>query len=211
MAQNTAKLTPILSAAPVVPVIVLDDLDAAAPLAEALVKGGLPALEVTLRTPNALAIIKEMAGIEGAFVGSGTVRNQQQIEQSIEAGAQFMVSPGAPSTLLSAAEQYDVPLLPGISTATEAMAAADAGYSYLKLFPAEAVGGAKLLKSFASPLPDLKFCPTGGVSPQNAMDYLSLPNVICVGGSWIVPSDAIKNRDFGKIEELAREAAQLGK
>lgn len=211
MAQNVAQLTPVLSAAPVVPVIVLDDIDAAAPLADALVKGGLPALEVTLRTPNALAIIKEMVGIEGAFVGSGTVRNKKQIEQSIEAGATFMVSPGAPSTLLADAEAYDVPLLPGVSTATEAMAAADAGYSYLKLFPAEAVGGAKLLKSFASPLPDLKFCPTGGVSPENALNYLSLPNVICVGGSWVVPNDAIKNREFDKIEALAREAAQLGK
>ena len=211
MAQNVAQLTPVLSAAPVVPVIVLDDIDAAAPLADALVKGGLPALEVTLRTPNALAIIKEMAGIEGAFVGSGTVRNKKQIEQSIEAGATFMVSPGAPSTLLADAEAYDVPLLPGVSTATEAMAAADAGYSYLKLFPAEAVGGAKLLKSFASPLPDLKFCPTGGVSPENALNYLSLPNVVCVGGSWVVPNDAIKNREFDKIEALAREAAQLGK
>ncbi len=211
MAQNVAQLTPILSAAPVVPVIVLDDLEAAVPLARALVKGGLPALEVTLRTPNALSIIKAMANVEGAFVGSGTVRNRAQIEQSIEAGAQFMVSPGAPLNLLSDALEYDVPLLPGVSTATEAMAAADAGYSYLKLFPAEAVGGAKLLKSFASPLPDLKFCPTGGVSPQNAMDYLSLPNVICVGGSWIVPSDAIKNRDFDKIEALAREASQIGK
>ena len=211
MAPKGPQLTSILSAAPVVPVIVLDDIDAAAPLADALVKGGLPALEVTLRTPNALAIIKEMAGIEGAFVGSGTVRNKQQIEQSIEAGATFMVSPGAPSTLLADAEAYDVPLLPGVSTATEAMAAADAGYSYLKLFPAEAVGGAKLLKSFASPLPDLKFCPTGGVSPDNALNYLSLPNVICVGGSWVVPGDAIKNREFDKIEALAREAAQLGK
>ena len=211
MAQNVAQLTPVLSAAPVVPVIVLDDIDAAAPLADALVKGGLPALEVTLRTPNALAIIKEMAGIEGAFVGSGTVRNKKQIEQSIDAGATFMVSPGAPSTLLADAEAYDVPLLPGVSTATEAMAAADAGYSYLKLFPAEAVGGAKLLKSFASPLPDLKFCPTGGVSPENALNYLSLPNVVCVGGSWVVPNDAIKNREFDKIEALAREAAQLGK
>ncbi len=211
MAQNVAQLTPVLSAAPVVPVIVLDDIDAAAPLADALVKGGLPALEVTLRTPNALAIIKEMAGIEGAFVGSGTVRNKKQIEQSIEAGATFMVSPGAPSTLLADAEAYDVPLLPGVSTATEAMAAADAGYSYLKLFPAEAVGGAKLLKSFASPLPDLKFCPTGGVSPENALNYLSLPNVVCVGGSWVVPNEAIKNREFDKIEALAREAAQLGK
>jgi len=211
MTQNIAKLTPVLSAAPVVPVIVLDDIDAAGPLAEALVKGGLPALEVTLRTPNALAIIKEMAGVSGAYVGSGTVRGKAQIEQSIEAGATFMVSPGAPEKLLSDALQYDVPLLPGISTATEAMAASDAGYSYLKLFPAEAVGGANLLKSFSSPLPDLKFCPTGGVSPQNAMDYLRLPNVICVGGSWVVPGDAIKNKDFARIEDLAHEASQIGK
>ena len=211
MAQNVVQLTPILTAAPVVPVIVLDDVEAALPLARALVRGGLPALEVTLRTPNALAIIKEMAKVEGAFVGSGTVRDRNHIEQSIKAGAQFMVSPGAPAKLLDDALEYDVPLLPGVSTATEAMAASEAGYSYLKLFPAEAVGGAKLLKSFSSPLPDLKFCPTGGIVLQNALDYLSLPNVICVGGSWIVPADAIKARDFDKIEALAREASQIGK
>jgi 2-dehydro-3-deoxyphosphogluconate aldolase/(4S)-4-hydroxy-2-oxoglutarate aldolase len=209
MAQNIAKLDEIMGAAPVIPVIILDDVDAAIPLAKALVAGGLPALEVTLRTPNALKVVEKMASVEGAYVGTGTVRTKADIEKSIEAGAQFMVSPGAPPKLLADALEFDVPLLPGISTATEAMAAAELGYQRLKLFPAEAVGGAKLLKSFSSPLPDLKFCPTGGVSVQNARDYLSLPNVICVGGSWVVPGDVIEAGDFAHIENLAATAARL--
>lgn len=209
MAQNIEKLDEIMGAAPVIPVIILDDVDVAVPLAEALVAGGLPALEVTLRTPNALKVVEKMADVTGAFVGTGTVRTRTDIERSIASGAQFMVSPGAPRQLLEDALEFDVPLLPGISTATEAMAAAELGYQRLKLFPAEAVGGAKLLKSFASPLPELKFCPTGGVSVQNARDYLSLPNVMCVGGSWVVPGDAIKARDFAHIENLAAIAARL--
>jgi 2-dehydro-3-deoxyphosphogluconate aldolase/(4S)-4-hydroxy-2-oxoglutarate aldolase len=131
------------------------------------------------------------------------------MQQSIDAGCQFMVSPGASPRLLDAAEDVDIPLLPGVGTATEAMTAAERGYSYLKLFPAEAMGGVKVLKGFASPLPDITFCPTGGVNPDNAKSYLALPNVICVGGSWVAPNDVVASGDFAAIERLARDAAAL--
>lgn len=209
MAQDIKTLSSILAMAPVIPVIILDEVAAARPLAEALVAGGLPVLEVTLRTPNALAVIAEMAKVAGAIVGSGTVRDGDQMRQSVEAGAQFMVSPGAPVALLEAAEEVDVPLLPGIGTPTEAMAASLLGYTYLKFFPAEAMGGVPVLKSFASPLGDLRFCPTGGINAERAKDYLALPNVICVGGSWITPADKIAVGDFAGIEALARAASAL--
>jgi len=210
MSQNAAVLKQILSLAPVIPVIILDDISAARPLAEALVAGGLPVMEVTLRTPNALKIIEEMAAVKGAMVGSGTVRNGAHMRQSVDAGCQFMVSPGSSPKLLDAAEEISIPLLPGIGTPTEGMSAAERGYSYLKFFPAEAMGGMPVLKSFASPLPDLTFCPTGGILPEKAKLYLSLPNVICVGGSWVTPADVVANGDFDKIEKLARDAATLG-
>jgi len=210
MPQNASVLKQILSLAPVIPVITLDDVAAARPMAEALVAGGLPVLEVTLRTPNALKVMEEMAKVKGAVVGSGTVRTSEHMRLSVDAGCQFMVSPGAPPGLLDAADDVSIPLLPGIGTPTEAMSAAERGYSYLKFFPAEAMGGAPVLKSFASPLPDLTFCPTGGILPETAKVYLSLPNVICVGGSWVTPSDAVVSGDFDKIEELARDAAALG-
>ena len=209
MSQDAAALRTIMTLAPVIPVIVLDDVDAARPLAEALVAGGLPVLEVTLRTPNALRIVAEMAKVEGAVVGSGTVRSPLQMEHSVDAGCRFMVSPGAPPRLLEAAEEYDVPLLPGVGTPTEAMTAAERGYSFLKFFPAEAMGGAPVLKAFASPLPDIMFCPTGGITVANAKSYLSLPNVVCVGGSWVMPQDALAAKDYKRIEALAREAAAL--
>jgi 2-dehydro-3-deoxyphosphogluconate aldolase/(4S)-4-hydroxy-2-oxoglutarate aldolase len=209
MSQDTAKIAATLSLAPVIPVIILDDVAAARPLAEALVAGGLRVLEVTLRTPNALKVMAEMAKVSGAVVGSGTVRNALHMQQSLDAGCQFMVSPGAPMSLLDAAENFAIPLLPGIGSPTEAMAAADRGYSYLKFFPAEAMGGLPVLKSLASPLPDLKFCPTGGITLAKAKDYLALPNVVCVGGSWITPQDLVAAGDFKTIEELAREAASL--
>jgi 2-dehydro-3-deoxyphosphogluconate aldolase / (4S)-4-hydroxy-2-oxoglutarate aldolase len=209
MAQDAARLSQTLSLAPVVPVIIHDDVATARALAEALVAGGLPVLEVTLRTPNALKVIAEMAKVEGAVVGSGTVRNLDTMKASLDAGCQFMVSPGAPVKLLEDAEAISIPLLPGIASPTEAMAASLMGYSYLKFFPAEAMGGAPVLKAFASPLPDLKFCPTGGVSPENAKTYLSLPNVVCVGGSWVVPADAIAAGDFETVRALAAEAATL--
>jgi len=209
MPQDANALRSVLSRAPVIPVIILDDIAAARPLAEALVAGGLPVLEVTLRTPNALKIIEEMGKVEGAIVGSGTVRNKEHLRQSVDAGCQFMVSPGAPPRLLDAAEEFSVPLLPGIGTPTEAVAAAERGYSFLKFFPAEAMGGAPVLKAFASPLPDITFCPTGGIDIAKAKTYLSLPNVICVGGSWVMPNDALQAGDYARIEQLAREASAL--
>ena len=211
MPQDSAALRSTLSLAPVIPVIVLDDVSAARPLAEALVAGGLPVLEVTLRTRHALQVIEEMAKVAGAVVGSGTVRSPLQMGHSVDAGCQFMVSPGASPRLLEAAEDHPIPLLPGIGTPTEAMTAAEHGYSFLKFFPAEALGGAPVLKAYASPLPDITFCPTGGIDLDKAKAYLALPNVICVGGSWIMPADAVAAKDWKRIEKLAREAAALKK
>lgn len=209
MPQDAQAIGEILSLAPVIPVIVLDDIAVARPLAEALVAGGLPVLEVTLRTPNALRIIEIMAKVDGAVVGSGTVRRAEDLRRSAEAGCRFAVSPGVPPHLLDAAEDVAVPLLPGIGTPTEAMTAAERGYRFLKFFPAEALGGAPVLKAFASPLPDIRFCPTGGIDAPKARTYLALHNVVCVGGSWIMPQDAIASGDFGRIEALARDAAAL--
>ena len=209
MAQDAATLKTLLSAAPVVPVIIHDDVATARPLAEALVAGGLTNLEVTLRTPNALKVIAEMAKVPGAVVGSGTVRKTDDMKASVDAGCRFMVSPGAPVALLEAAADISIPLLPGIASPTEAMAASLMGYTYLKFFPAEAMGGAPVLKSFASPLADLSFCPTGGIDLEKARGYLDLPNVICVGGSWVVPAKRIAAGDFDAIEALAAEAAAL--
>ena len=211
MPQDAVALRAILSLAPVIPVIILDDIAAARPMAEALVAGGLPILEVTLRTKNALRVMEEMAKVKGAIVGAGTLRNAEQMRQSVDVGCQFMVSPGASPRLLDAADDIAIPLLPGIGTPTEAMTAAERGYGFLKFFPAEALGGAPVLKAFASPLPDITFCPTGGIDLEKAKIYLALPNVICVGGSWIIPADAIAAGDFGRIENLAREAAALKK
>ena len=211
MPQDAVALRAILSLAPVIPVIILDDIAAARPMAEALVAGGLPILEVTLRTKNALRVMEEMAKVKGAIVGAGTLRNAEQMRQSVDVGCQFMVSPGASPRLLDAADDIAIPLLPGIGTPTEAMTAAERGYGFLKFFPAEALGGAPVLKAFASPLPDITFCPTGGIDLEKAKIYLALPNVICVGGSWIIPADAIAAGDFGRIENLAREAAGLKK
>jgi 2-dehydro-3-deoxyphosphogluconate aldolase/(4S)-4-hydroxy-2-oxoglutarate aldolase len=211
MPQDAAALRATLSLAPVIPVIILDDVSKARPLAEALVAGGLPVLEVTLRTPHALQVIEEMAKVAGAVVGSGTVRSPLQMGHSVDAGATFMVSPGASPRLLEAADGFSIPLLPGIATPTEAMTASEHGYTFLKFFPAEANGGAPVLKAFASPLSDIMFCPTGGIDLIKAKTYLALPNVICVGGSWVMPQDAIDAGDWKRIEALAREAAALRK
>jgi 2-dehydro-3-deoxyphosphogluconate aldolase/(4S)-4-hydroxy-2-oxoglutarate aldolase len=209
MPQDAAALHAMLSLAPVIPVIIHDDVGTARALAEALVAGGLKVLEVTMRTPNALRVMAEMGKVEGVVVGAGTLRTAAQLQQAVDAGARFLVSPGAPPRLLDAAEHIAVPLLPGIGTPTEAMAAAERGYSFLKFFPAEALGGAPVLKAFASPLPDIRFCPTGGIDHEKAKTYLALPNVICVGGSWVLPRDAVAAGDFVRISELAREAAGL--
>lgn len=201
----------ICGLAPVIPVLVLDDAATAQGLATALVAGGLPALEVTLRTPAALDAIREMALVEGGVVGAGTLMNTDDVKAAKEAGAQFGVSPGATDRLLAACEDHDLPLLPGTATASEAMALLERGYSVQKFFPAEANGGAAALKAIGAPIPQVSFCPTGGVSLQNAPDYLSLPNTLCVGGSWVAPKDAITSQDWDRVETLAREAAALGR
>ena len=211
MPQDAVALRAILTLAPVIPVIILDDVAAARPMAEALVAGGLPILEVTLRTGNALKVMEEMAKVKGAIVGAGTLRTAEQMRQSVDVGCRFMVSPGASPRLLDAADDIAIPLLPGIGTPTEAMTASEHGYNFLKFFPAEALGGAPVLKAFASPLSDIMFCPTGGIDATKAKTYLALPNVICVGGSWVMPQDAIDSGDWKRIEGLAREAAALKK
>lgn len=195
--------------APVVPVITVNNVADAAPLAAALVKGGLPALEVTLRTDCALDAIAAMAEVEGAIPGVGTLLTVQNVKDAVAAGAKFGVSPGATDTLLSACEAADLPTLPGACTASEAMALLERGYTLQKFFPAEANGGVPALKAIGAPLQQIKFCPTGGVSLKNAPAYLALSNTVCVGGSWVVPNDAIEAGDWDRIAELAAEAALL--
>ncbi|MEC7762909.1 MAG: bifunctional 4-hydroxy-2-oxoglutarate aldolase/2-dehydro-3-deoxy-phosphogluconate aldolase [Pseudomonadota bacterium] len=208
-AEASAKATEICELAPIVPVLIVEKVGHAAPLAAALVAGGLPALEVTLRTDAALEVISEMAKVEGGVVGAGTLLTPQDVQKAVDAGAKFGVSPGATDRLLDACEEAGLPLLPGASSATEAMRLLERGYTIQKFFPAEAAGGAPFLKSLASPLPQIRFCPTGGVSPKNARDYLSLPNVICAGGSWVCPGEMVKAGDWAGIERLAAEAAAL--
>ncbi len=200
----------LLRQGPVVPVIVVNDAAVAVDLARALVDGGIRVLEVTLRTKAALAAMRLMRDeVPDAIVGAGTLRNRAQLEAAIDAGAQFGVSPGLTPELASAARNSQMTLIPGVATPSEAMRAQDEGFDILKLFPAEAVGGIKLLKSLAGPLPDLRFCPTGGIDLVKASDYLALPNVLAVGGSWLTPDDAIANRDWARITELARQASGL--
>ncbi|PWG18233.1 bifunctional 4-hydroxy-2-oxoglutarate aldolase/2-dehydro-3-deoxy-phosphogluconate aldolase [Salibaculum griseiflavum] len=208
--EHASELTAkVCNLAPVVPVLVIDDAASAADLARALIKGGLPALEVTLRTPAALDAIREMAAVEGGVVGAGTLLTADDVERAKEAGATFGVSPGATNRLLDACEANDLPLLPGAATATEAMALLERGYHVQKFFPAEANGGAKALKAIGAPIPQVKFCPTGGVSLANAPDYLSLSNTLCVGGSWVAPAQLVKAGDWAGITALAAEAAAL--
>lgn len=195
--------------APVVPVIVIKDAASAADLARALITGGLPVLEVTLRSEAALDAIRAMSGVEGGHVGAGTVLTPDDAKRAKDAGAKFAVSPGLTDPLIAACEDLELPLLPGAVTASEVMRAMDAGFDMLKFFPAEAVGGAPALKSLAGPLPKVSFCPTGGVSPANAREYLSLPNVICVGGSWIVTDQDVSSGNWTAIEGRARSAAAL--
>lgn len=195
--------------APVIPVLVIDDASKAGRLARALVAGGLPVLEVTLRTPAALDAIREMAQVEGGIVGAGTLLTPEDVAAAKAAGAKFGVSPGATDKLLDACEAADLPLLPGIATSTEAMRLLERGYSVQKFFPAEANGGVPALKSIGAPIPQVRFCPTGGVSPKNAPDYLALSNTLCVGGSWVAPKDLVAADDWAAIEDLARSAAAL--
>lgn len=195
--------------APVIPVLVIDDAARARPLAEALVAGGLPVLEVTLRTAAAPEAIREMAQVPGAIVGAGTVVSPAEVRIARAAGAEFAVSPGATDALLDACEAAELPLLPGAATASEAMALLARGYDMLKFFPAGPAGGAAALKALAGPLPQLAFCPTGGVSAANAPDYLALPTVPCVGGSWVAPKPLVAAGDWDAIHALAAEASRL--
>jgi 2-dehydro-3-deoxyphosphogluconate aldolase/(4S)-4-hydroxy-2-oxoglutarate aldolase len=208
-AEQSAKAAEICRLAPVVPVLVIDDLAHAAPLARALVAGGLPALEVTLRTPCALDAIRAMAEVEGGVVGAGTLLTPADVKAAKSAGAKFGVSPGATQRLLDACAEYELPILPGAATASEIMALLEMGFSTLKFFPAEQAGGAAYLKSIGAPIPQVKFCPTGGISLKNARDYLSLSNILCVGGSWVAPKDAMARGDWAAITTLAAEAAAL--
>jgi 2-dehydro-3-deoxyphosphogluconate aldolase/(4S)-4-hydroxy-2-oxoglutarate aldolase len=202
--------TSVLDLAPVVPVVVVEDAADAVPLARALVAGGLPAIEVTLRTPAALDAIRAIAqGVPDAVVGAGTVISPANVADSVAAGAKFLVSPGWTDTLLDAMKGAGVPFLPGVSTTSEVVALLERGVTEMKFFPAEAAGGTAYLKSLAGPLPQARFCPTGGVSPASAPSYLALRNVGCVGGSWMLPADAIAAKDWSRVESLAREASAL--
>ena len=199
----------ICTLAPVIPVLVVKDPAIAQPLAKALVAGGLPTLEVTLRTPAALEVIAEMAKVEGGVVGAGTLLSPKDVTDAIAAGAKFGVSPGATDTLLTTCEAADLPLLPGAATSTEVMLLLERGYRVQKFFPAEANGGAGALKAIGAPLPQVRFCPTGGVTPANAPSYLGLSNTLCVGGSWVAPQALIDASDWEGITDLARAAAAL--
>jgi 2-dehydro-3-deoxyphosphogluconate aldolase/(4S)-4-hydroxy-2-oxoglutarate aldolase len=196
----------VMRTAPVIPVLVLDDPKVARPLAEALVESGLAVLEVTLRTPTALDVIREMAKVKGAIVGAGTVLNERQLGEAAEAGAGFIVSPGLTEPLARAAAERDIPFLPGVATAGDIMRGLDLGLERFKFFPAEASGGLKALKALSGPFGDIRFCPTGGITAATAPDWLAHPSVLCVGGSWIVPSGPL---DLGAVRSAAAQAASL--
>jgi 2-dehydro-3-deoxyphosphogluconate aldolase/(4S)-4-hydroxy-2-oxoglutarate aldolase len=207
-----AILTPldVMTDAPVIPVIVLDDVAHAVPLARALVEGGIRMLEVTLRTPAALACIEAIAtDVPGAVAGAGTVRTAADAKAAATAGARFAVSPGYTHEVGESCRAVGLPLLPGVATSSEIMRAQADGYAELKFFPAAQAGGVAMLKAFGGPFHDVRFCPTGGVSAANAREYLALPNVVCVGGSWLCPADAVKAGDWARITQLAREAVAL--
>jgi 2-dehydro-3-deoxyphosphogluconate aldolase/(4S)-4-hydroxy-2-oxoglutarate aldolase len=206
----SSDLESLLARTPVVPVLVIEDVATAVPLAKALVEGGLPLLEITLRTAAALDVIRAIgAEVEDAIIGAGTVLTPRQLDEVAACGARFAVSPGATERLLSAARDHTVPLLPGAATASEVMRLLERGYGHMKFFPAEPAGGVGLLKALASPLPAARFCPTGGIDAERAKAYLALPNVVCVGGSWVVPADAVGRGDWARIRELAGAAAAL--
>jgi 2-dehydro-3-deoxyphosphogluconate aldolase/(4S)-4-hydroxy-2-oxoglutarate aldolase len=197
----------VMQDAPVIPVIVLHDVAHAVPMARALLAGGIRMLEITLRTPQALACMEAIANeVEGAVVGAGTVRSPHDAAAAVKAGARFAVSPGYTPAVGQACKDLGLPLLPGVATGSEIMMAQEGGYTELKFFPAMQAGGSAMLKAWSGPFFDVKFCPTGGVTQQNANDLLSLPNVACVGGSWLVPADALAQGDWARIEKLAREA-----
>jgi 2-dehydro-3-deoxyphosphogluconate aldolase/(4S)-4-hydroxy-2-oxoglutarate aldolase len=212
MASKTDRLLALLDGQPVIPVLKIGDVAQAVPLARALARGGLKAIEITLRTVEALECIRRVAAeVPEAVVGAGTILSPRQFEQAAAAGSKFIVSPGTTRELLAAASDSEVPLLPGAITPGEIMTAREAGLDFLKFFPAEQAGGAAFLKALASPIPDVRFCPTGGIGPKNASDYLALPNVVCVGGSWVAPDDLVQGERWDEIEALARQASTLRK
>ncbi len=207
---NTARLDQICATAPVIPVLTLDNAEQALGIASALVKGGLNVLEITLRSDYGLSAITQLKqALPDAIIGAGTVLNSAQYEACIDAGADFIVSPGSTTELLKYGSQAEVPLLPGIASVSEAMQAMTLGYRRFKLFPAAVVGGIDALKAFSGPLSELKFCPTGGIKPNNAADYLALDNVMCVGGTWLTPKALVEQKDWQAIEALALAAARL--
>ncbi len=208
-AEASQQARDVCALAPVIPVLTVPDVSKAEGLARALVAGGLPALEVTLRTPVALDAIREMSKVDGGVVGAGTILTPDDVVAAKRAGALFGVSPGSTPRILDKAEEVGLPMLPGAVTATEIMALLDRGYTMLKFFPAEASGGASALGAFAGPIPQVTFCPTGGVTLQNVRGYLSLQNTVCVGGSWVAPSGLVAAEDWAGIEALASEAAAL--
>ncbi len=209
-AQDACKMNrEVCRLAPIVPVLVVKDVRHAIPLAEALVAGGLPALEVTLRTPAALDVIRAMSQVKGGIVGAGTLVTAADVKAAKLAGAKFGVSPGWTNELVAACEEEGLPLLAGAVSATEAMQMLAKGYDLLKFFPAEASGGAPTLKALGAPLPQITFCPTGGITAKNAMDYLSLSNVICAGGSWVAPDALVQAGDWAAIESLAKAASKI--
>ncbi len=202
----------VMTTSPVMPVMVINKLENAVPLAHALVDGGLKVLEITLRTPVALDAIRRIkAEVPGAIVGAGTIINTQTLHNAIDAGAEFIVSPGVTDSLIDAALATGVPIIPGVITPSEVMRLLDKGISSMKFFPAEAAGGIPMLKSIAGPLPQVTFCPTGGVNPKNAPEYLALSNVACVGGSWMAPADLVDAGNWAEITRRAMEAAALKK
>jgi len=210
MAQKTDKLLPILEGQPVIPVLKIDRLADAVPLARALAAGGLPAVEITLRTADAIDAIRLVSDeVPEALVGAGTILSARNFDEAVDAGARFIVSPGTTQELLDCARASDVPFLPGGITPSEIMSLKEEGYSILKFFPAEQAGGAAFLKALAAPLAGIRFCPTGGISLANAHDYLGLSNVVCVGGSWVAPDGLLKAGDWDGITALARQAARL--
>ncbi|MGQ5719150.1 2-dehydro-3-deoxy-phosphogluconate aldolase [Pseudochrobactrum asaccharolyticum] len=210
MSQKTEKLIPVMTGQTVIPVLLIDKAQDAVPLARALAKGGLPAIEITLRTAAALDAIRAVAEeVPEAIVGAGTILNASHYEQAVRAGSQFIVSPGVTDAILDAADQSTIPLLPGCATASEVMSLRERGYTHVKFFPAEQAGGAPYLKALSSPLAGTFFCPTGGISLSNAMSYLQLPNVLCIGGSWIAPKELVNDGKWDEITALAAAASAL--
>ncbi len=205
MAQYSVEQ--VMQASPIMPVIVIDRLQDAVPLAKALLAGGINVLEVTLRTEVALQAVEVIAAeVEDAIVGVGTVSNAGQLQHAMKAGAQFAISPGVTPSLLSAASEIDIPFLPGVATVSELMLGMEAGLRHFKFFPATAAGGIPVLKAFTGPYPEIKFCPTGGIGPNNYLDFLALPNVLCVGGSWVAAKAHVAEANWDEITRLAEQA-----